>query len=123
MTTLIIRSRATTALLWTAQIAAAALFLFAGTLKLAGAAPMVQVFAAIGIGQWFRYATGTIEIICAVLLLVPSLAFFGAAALIVTMIGAVLTHLVIVGGNVVPAVVLLVVTSAIAWMRRPLAVA
>ena len=106
-------------MLWTAQIAAAALFLFAGTLKLAGAAPMVQVFAAIGVGQWFRYVTGTIEIVSALLLLVPSLAFFGASALMVTMIGAVFTHLVIVGGNPTPAIALLAVTLAIAWARRP----
>ena len=108
-----------TALLWTAQIAAAAMFLLAGTLKLTGAAPMVQVFAAIGIGQWFRYVTGTIEVVSALLLLVPSLAFFGASAMVVTMIGAVLTHFVIIGGNPLPAIVLLAVTSAIAWVRRP----
>ena len=113
------RSRTATALLWTAQIAAAAIFLFSGTLKLAGAAPMVQVFAAIGMGQWFRYLTGSIEIVSAILLLVPSLAFFGAAALAITMVGAVVTHVAIVGGNPTPAIVLLVVTSAIAWARRP----
>jgi hypothetical protein len=113
------RSRAATAVLWTAQIAAAAMFLLSGTLKLAGAAPTVQAFGAIGLGQWFRYVTGTIEIISALLLLVPSLAWFGASALAVTMIGAVFTHLVIIGGNPVPAVALLVVTVAIAWARRP----
>lgn len=108
-----------TALLWTAQIAAAAMFLLAGTLKLTGAAPMVQVFAAIGIGQWFRYVTGTIEVVSALLLLVPSLAFFGASAMAVTMIGAVITHLAIVGGNPAPAIGLLATTLAIAWARRP----
>jgi uncharacterized membrane protein YphA (DoxX/SURF4 family) len=111
------RSRARSIALWTAQIGAAAMFLFAGSLKLTGAAPMVQMFNAIGVGQWFRYLTGTIEVSGAVLLLVPSLARFAAAALAVTMVGAVLTHLFIIGGNPAPAIVLLVITATIAVIR------
>jgi putative oxidoreductase len=112
-------SRAITALLWTAQIAAAAMFLFAGSLKLTGAPLMVQAFGMLGIGQWFRYVTGTIEVVSALLLLVPSLAFFGASALAVTMVGAVLAHVAVLGGNPTPAIVLFGVTAAIAWTRRP----
>ena len=112
-------SRAGIALLWAAQIAAAAMFLFAGSLKLTGTPIMVQTFGVIGIGQWFRYFTGTIEVVSALLLFVPSLAFFGASALAVTMVGAVIAHLAILGGSPAPALVLLVLTSAIAWVRRP----
>lgn len=112
------RSRGMTTALWTAQIAAAAIFLLAGTSKLAGAAPMVAMFDTIGIGQWFRYLTGTIEVVSGVLLLIPSLAFFGAAALVPTMVGAILTHLFIVGGNPALPIVLLATTAAIAWARR-----
>lgn len=103
--------------LWTGQIVAAGMCLFTGTLKLAGVPMMVQLFDAIGIGQWFRYATGTIEVVSAVLLLVPSLAFYGALTLIATMIGAIFTHLFIIGGSPAPAVVLLAITSAVAWKR------
>jgi uncharacterized membrane protein YphA (DoxX/SURF4 family) len=106
------------ALLWTAQIAAAALFLFTGGSKLAGDPTMVQTFDAIGAGQWFRYLTGAIEAGSAVLLLVPSLAVYGAAALAVTMIGAIVTHLFIIGGSPAPAIVLLAITATIAWVRR-----
>jgi hypothetical protein len=35
------------------------------------------------------------------------------------MIGAVTAHFALLGGNPAPAIVLFVVTSAIAWMRRP----
>jgi putative oxidoreductase len=113
------RGRAATIALWTLQVAAALLFLFAGTSKLLGVAVMVQMFEAIGLGQWFRYVTGVIEVASAVLLLVPSLAFFGGAALAATMIGAIVTHVFVVGGNPAPAIVLLGVTGAVAWMRRP----
>jgi uncharacterized membrane protein YphA (DoxX/SURF4 family) len=68
------------------------MFLFAGGRKLAGQQQMVDTFQAIGIGQWFRYRTGIIEVGGALLLFVPSLAFFGASALAVTMVGAVITH-------------------------------
>jgi hypothetical protein len=95
------------------------MFLFAGSLKLTGAEPMVQAFDAIGVGQWFRYVTGGIEVVAALLLLVPRLALFGALLLVPTMIGAVLTHLFIVGGSAAVPAVLLVATSAIAWLRRP----
>ena len=79
---------------------------------------MVGLFEAIGIGQWFRYLTGSIEVIAALLLLTSRFAVFGAVLLISTMIGAVVTHLFIVGGSPVPAIVLLAGSSAIAWVRR-----
>lgn len=104
--------------LWAGQIAAAGMFLFSGTLKLTGLPAMVQLFDAIGIGQWFRYATGSIEVVSAVLLLVPSLAFLGAVALAATMGGAVFTHLFIIGGSPALPILLLAVTAAVAWGRR-----
>ena len=112
------RSRARTVALWATQIAAAGMFFFSGGLKLAGATEMVGLFDAIGIGQWFRYLTGSIEIVAALLLLTPRLALFGALLAIPTMIGAVVTHLFIVGGSPIPAIVLLAGSSAIAWVRR-----
>ena len=111
-------SRAGTVALWATQIAVAGLFLFSGGLKLAGVARVVAMFDAIGIGQWFRYFTGAVEVLAAVMLLTPGLALFGALLLIATMIGAVVTHLFIIGGSPIPAIVLLVGSSAIAWLRR-----
>ena len=64
--------------LWVVQVALAGMFLLAGSSKLFGAAAMVGLFDAIGIGQWFRYLTGLIEVSSAVALLVPSFAVFGA---------------------------------------------
>jgi putative oxidoreductase len=112
------RSRVVVGILWTLQIASAAMFLFAGGLKLAGVPLMVQEFGLIGLGQWFRYVTGTIEVVSAVLLLIPSVAVYGAAALAVTMVGAIITHLFIIGGSPAIPIVLLASTSAIAWARR-----
>ena len=104
--------------LWLTQIGLAAMFMFVGGLKLTGAPQLVALFDAIGIGQWFRYVTGSIEVVSAVALLVPASAAFGALLLIPTMVGAVITHLFIVGGSAVPATVLLIGSLAIAWARR-----
>jgi hypothetical protein len=88
-------SKAGNAVAWILQIAAAAMFLMAGGSKLAGAQPMVEMFAAIGVGQWFRYVTGTIEVVSALLLLMPSMAAIGGALLVCVMVGAIIAHLTI----------------------------
>jgi hypothetical protein len=112
------RGRVALVAIWLTQIALASMFLFSGGLKLTGAPELVALFDAIGAGQWFRYATGSIEVASAVALLVPASAAFGALLLIPTMVGAVVTHLFIVGGSAVPATVLLIGALAIAWVRR-----
>jgi putative oxidoreductase len=104
--------------LWSLQIGLAVLFLLSGGSKLGGAPVMVRVFAAIGVGQWFRYATGIIEVVSAVALLVPALALFGAVLLAFTMVGAIATHLLIIGGSPAPPGVLLVGSLVVAWARR-----
>ncbi|HEV3060757.1 MAG TPA: DoxX family protein [Vicinamibacterales bacterium] len=104
--------------LWVGQFLIAAAFLIAGGSKFAGAPAMVSLFSAVGIGQWFRYVTGAIEVGSALALLVPSLAPYGAVALVATMTGAVFTHLFIAGGSPLPALVLGAGAAAIAWARR-----
>ncbi len=118
MTTMIAqRSRARVGGLWALQILSAAMFLFAGSLKLIGVPLMVQEFGVIGLGQWFRYLTGGIEVVSAVLLLIPAVAAYGAAALAMTMVGAIITHLFVIGGNPLMPILLLAATATIAWQR------
>lgn len=104
--------------LWALQLIATAMFMMAGYAKLSGDPQMVGLFNAIGIGQWFRYLTGSIEVGSALLLLFPALAGVGALILVPTMIGALLTHAFIIGGNFVPALFLLVVASVVAYGRK-----
>lgn len=107
-----------TAVRWILRIAVAAMFLLAGGGKLAGAAPMVQMYDAIGLGQWFRYVTGIIEVGSALLLLVPSLAGWAAALLACTMVGAIVAHLTVLHSAPTGPVVLLLLTGSIAWLYR-----
>src|SRR5438132_5692897 len=85
--------------LWVLQISAAGMFLMVGFLKLSGNAQMVGLFEAIGIGQWFRYLTGTLEVAGASLLLIPRTSGLGAFMLAGVMAAAVMTHLFIIGGS------------------------
>jgi uncharacterized membrane protein YphA (DoxX/SURF4 family) len=103
--------------LWILQIAGAAMFFMAGIPKLIGDEQMAQVFGTIGLGQWFRYATGLIEIVSAILLLTPGLAGLGAIILVPTMIGAILTHLFIIGGSPAIPAGLLIAMAIVAWGR------
>ena len=111
------RGRVALVALWVAQIALAAMFLFAGGSKLAGAPAMVNLFAAIGWGQWFRYVTGAIEVSAAVALLIPSAAPFGAILLVPTMLGAATANL-FLGQSPAAPLVLLLIAAAVAWARR-----
>ena len=95
------RGRSGVIALWVVQIALAGMFLLAGGSKLLGTPAMVALFDTIGIGQWFRYVTGFIEVGSAIALLVPSIAVYGALALVPTMIAAVAAELFIVGDSAV----------------------
>ena len=90
----------------------------AGVPKLTGAEQMVSVFDAIGIGQWFRYLTGGLEVVGAGLLVVPALAGVGAILLVAVMVGAVATHLFVIGGSAVVPAVLVLVLGVVAYGRR-----
>jgi uncharacterized membrane protein YphA (DoxX/SURF4 family) len=106
-------------IVWGVRILLALAFGAAGTAKLAGAPQMVQVFEAIGFGQWFRYVTGVVEVGGAVLLLVPATGFLGGLLMAVTMVFGVATHLVLIGGNPVPAIVLALLSAFVTWRLRP----
>jgi putative oxidoreductase len=74
------------------RIAVAFTFTLTGMDKFLVSAYWTQVFAAIGLGQWFRYFTGIVEIFGGLLFLVPATTTFGAVLLIATMIGAMCTQ-------------------------------
>ncbi|WPJ97552.1 DoxX family protein [Coraliomargarita algicola] len=111
-------SKAKNITLWILQAFVALAFLGAGFAKLSGQATMVETFNQIGVGQWFRYLTGSIEVLAAIMLLIPRVIPIGAILLVCTMAGAVLTHLLIIGGTPVPPIVLLILAAVIIWGRK-----
>ncbi len=103
---------------WTLQGILATAFLAAGFAKLVGVPFMVDLFAQIGLGQWFRVTTGVVEVAGAVALLVPGLASIGALWLGFTMIGAVATHVFVLHTSPVPAIVLGLLNTLVVYLRR-----
>lgn len=93
-------------------------FVAAGVAKLIGAEMMVATFDAVGVGQWFRYLTGLIEVGGAALLWLPGTQALGAALLGATMVGAVLAHFLILGPSAVPAIVLGLLSAAVLYLHR-----
>lgn len=104
---------------WLLQLLVGVAFLASGSMKLVGAEMQVETFDEIGIGQWFRYLTGVLEIVGALLIFFPRTAFWGALLLACVMVGAIFTHLALIGGSPLPAIVLLVLAGIVAWFRRP----
>ena len=82
----------------------------------------VPIFRAIGLGDWFRYTTGVLQLLGAFALLLPATARAGAALIGLTMLGAIGVHLFVlptgIGGAVIPAAFLGFAIAA-GWRRRP----
>jgi uncharacterized membrane protein YphA (DoxX/SURF4 family) len=105
--------------LWVLQILLALQFAMAGLAKVGGDPAMVEMFAAIGIGQWFRYAVGALELSGAIGVLVPRISGLAALGLVFLMAGATLTNLFVLHESPFLTIGLLVVSALVAWGRWP----
>jgi putative oxidoreductase len=96
----------------------AALFLYLGGTKLLGTTESVRPFDMVGIGSWFRYVTGALELIGAGLLFSPT--FTRAASFPRTLIVAVVAIIEIFVLKRPPAAAAVCVTAHafITWGRR-----
>src|SRR3984885_36795 len=106
---------------WILAVLLAVVFIFAGGAKLLGARAMVQEFAQIGIGQWFRYFTGILEVSGAIGVLIPKYRFGAALQIAVVMVGATAANIWVL--HLPPlarlTAFLLAAALALAWLRRP----
>jgi putative oxidoreductase len=77
-----------TIILWVLRVLMAALFLFAALMKLTSQPMMIAEFEHVGLGQWFRYFTGAIELIGGIGVLMPRFSPFAALLLLLVDAGA-----------------------------------
>ncbi|TDO44937.1 DoxX-like protein [Kribbella sp. VKM Ac-2527] len=103
--------------LWVVQVLLAE-FVSAGLMKLSGSAVMVEMFAEIGIGQWFRYLVGALEVAGAIGVLVPRLSGLAALGLAGVMVGAVVTTVFVLGASPAVPFGFLLLAGLVAWARR-----
>ncbi|MGW1727478.1 DoxX family protein [Streptomyces sp. NPDC002306] len=112
------KGKARNIVLWILQALLAVVFVMAGASKMAGAQDMVKIFQDVGVGQWLRYVTGSLELIGAALLLVPRLSALGGLLLAGVMAGAFLSCLFVIDQSPVPPAILLILAAAVTWNRR-----
>ena len=80
---------------WLLQIVVAVILLQTLFFKFTGAEESVYIFTAVGAEPWGRYGSGVMELIAAVLLLIPGAVAIGA--LLAAGVGAVFSHLTLLG--------------------------
>ena len=107
-------------LAWTLAVFLAIVFIFAGGIKLIGTHPMIQEFARIGMGQWFRYFTGILEVSGAIGLLFPKYRFVAALQIAAVMAGATAVNIAILHQPPLARLtgILMALALVLAWLRR-----
>lgn len=82
---------------WVLRIVAAIILLQTLYFKFTGHPESVELFSKLGVEPWGRIGTGVIELIAGALLLIPSTVVFGALLGIGLMLGAIASHLLVLG--------------------------
>jgi hypothetical protein len=126
MTTPTHLSRELQALSWALQVLTALILLQTLFFKFTGAEESVYIFSTLGMEPVGRIGSGVVELIAAVLLLVPSTVTFGAMLALGLMSGAIVSHLTVLGIEVKGdggllfglAVTVLISAAVVLFLRR-----
>lgn len=113
-------------ILWIVKIVAAIILLQTLFFKFTAAPESVEIFTRVGIEPYGRIGTGVLELIAAILILIPATAYLGAGLALGLMVGAIGAHLTILGivvmddgGQLFIYAVLVAISAAIIlWFER-----
>jgi putative oxidoreductase len=86
-----------TLLFWVARIIAALILLQTLFFKFTGAPESIELFTKLGVEPWGRIGTGILELVTAVLILIPATVWLGAVLAIGLMAGAIASHILVIG--------------------------
>ena len=111
---------------WLLRIAAAAIMLQTLFFKFSAAPESVYIFTTVGIEPWGRIATGIAELVASLLILWPRTTWMGAILGLGIMSGALLSHLFILGYEIMGdggqlvwyAVIVWVSSAVLLWLNR-----
>ncbi len=104
--------------LWGLRILVGLAFVFFGIMKLSGRPAMVAEFDVVGLGQWFRYFTGGLELIGGLAVLVPAVSVFGAILLLLVDIGAFVAQVAILHMDWIHTVVIAALIVLLIYLQR-----
>lgn len=82
---------------WILRIIVALILLQTLYFKFTGAEESIYIFTTLGVEPYGRFASGIVELIASILILIPRTTLLGALIGLVVMIGAILSHLFILG--------------------------
>lgn len=119
-------NKSSTIILWIVKIVAAIILLQTLFFKFTAAPESVEIFTKVGIEPYGRIGTGVLELIAAILILIPATAYLGAGLALGLMVGAIGAHLAILGivvmddgGQLFIYAVLVAISAAIIlWFER-----
>lgn len=80
-------------IIWILRLAAALIMVQSLFFKFSAAPESVYIFSTLGMEPWGRIGTGVVELIAAILLIIPSVSWLGALIGLGTMTGAILSHI------------------------------
>lgn len=111
---------------WALQLLVAGILLQTLYFKFTGAPESVFIFSTLGLEPWGRYGSGVAELLASILLLAPRYAPLGALLSIAVISGAIVSHLTVLGIEVMGdggllfglALIVLLGSAAILWLRR-----
>lgn len=82
---------------WVLRLIAAAIMLQTLFFKFTASEESVYIFSKLGVEPWGRIASGIVELIASVLILIPRTTVYGALLALGVMGGAILSHLTVLG--------------------------
>jgi len=104
--------------LWALRALMAALFLFAAYMKLSGNPMMVDEFAKVGLGDWFRIFTGVLELVGGVFILVPAYSALAAFLLLLVDVGAFFAQVTAIHMDWIHPIPIAAILAAIIYLQR-----
>lgn len=90
-------SKIKTIFTWVLRVVASVILLQTLFFKFTGAPESVYIFSKVGLEPWGRIGSGVAELIAAILILVPPTTWIGAGLALAVMIGAIFSHLTVLG--------------------------
>jgi len=114
------QSRVKTVVSWVVQILLAAFYVLAASGKLLSRPQVIEMFRHWGFPDKFYLLVGILELLGAIGLLIPRVAGYASAGLIVLMIGAAATHLINGEGlQVLRPLIFIALLVLVVFLRRP----
>jgi putative oxidoreductase len=104
--------------IWILRILVAGVFLFAAYMKLSGQQMMIDEFETVGLGQWFRYFTGLLELAGGILVLIPAWSVIGALILLAVDIGAFFAQVFVIRMDFIHTLVIGAVILVLIYLQR-----